>query len=61
MASQLEHGITSEFIRTAEEVLTKSPFLCLNRFTLADILLWAVLEKDEKVCFMRLLYLQTAK
>lgn len=47
---QLEHGgPLNDLLRLAEERLKSSPYLCLNRFTLADIMLWTIIAADEKV------------
>uniref|UniRef100_A0A158Q904 glutamate--tRNA ligase n=1 Tax=Elaeophora elaphi TaxID=1147741 RepID=A0A158Q904_9BILA len=42
----LQHGDLKDFMKSAEEKLETSLYLCLNRRTLADIMLWTVIAAD---------------
>uniref|UniRef100_A0A915PK29 glutamate--tRNA ligase n=1 Tax=Setaria digitata TaxID=48799 RepID=A0A915PK29_9BILA len=44
----LRHDILGDLLGLAEEKLKTSPYLCLNRQTLADLLFWTVVAADEK-------------
>lgn len=45
----LRHGDLKDLIKSAEEKLETNSYLCLNRRTLADIMLWTVIAEDTKV------------
>uniref|UniRef100_A0A1I7VP94 glutamate--tRNA ligase n=1 Tax=Loa loa TaxID=7209 RepID=A0A1I7VP94_LOALO len=44
----LQHGILGDLMKSAEEKLKTSLYLCLNRLTLADIMLWTIIAADAK-------------
>ncbi|KAL3993914.1 proline--tRNA ligase [Acanthocheilonema viteae] len=45
----LQHGSLKDLMKLAEEKLKTSLYLCLNRRTLADIMLWTVIAADAKI------------
>lgn len=45
----LEHGTLEDLMKLAEEKLKASQYLCLNRRTLADLMLWTVIATDARV------------
>ncbi|CAG9536379.1 unnamed protein product [Cercopithifilaria johnstoni] len=45
----LRHGSLKDLMKSAEEKLKTSLYLCLNRRTLADIMLWTIIAADAKV------------
>ncbi|VDO72465.1 unnamed protein product [Onchocerca flexuosa] len=57
----LQHNDLGDLMELAGEKLKNSPYLCLNRRTLADIVLWAVIATDEKVIIPYIMFIVVSK